>query len=985
MNDLDVRRNNFPVNRNQTSIPVALQDAKESLTRFQVGVEAKIYSSQFLAAATSSIFRREYLEYLGDHPFYFGSSMHARGGKIAWLKLETVGIDHDSPINYTTALEKMFQAFHVPNRYEIIFLVTSDGSTASIYLGLRHYEESNSSVAELMNNFSKSVWPGCSFKREKSAPEIFEELLQRKRSLGHEGSFYYDSEIRAISGIPAFRNDQSNLKLDTIDQLVATLPGKKWAYMVIADPVANSEMDAIISQCRDFAGRAESMKTFQIGKNFTEAFSKAYSETYGESYSKTTGTNQSAAGPVRQVAATAVNLLPFALLATGAICPALLPALIPAKILGAVSFISAKGLGTAAAIAGGMAVNGLAQCLRGNKTKSESDTEGKSWQQSVSETVTETNGVSMGQTIVNKHADMLAKLLEAHEQRFALCEALGAWEVGTYFIGEDKLTANTGSNVLRSLQSGENSSYEPIRIHKIVKSNSVFKETYDPCLKLKSFEKPDIYQTREDNSENGNRIAHPLGRRFDGIHTLLNSREMTHLINFPLNNVAGVSVRNVTPSTGLAPHTFNDEAHFNLGKQMYRGDVVESMDFNLPLRSLAKHVLVAGINGSGKTTTIKKMLSGMGNYPFMVIEPAKTEYVDWAVENNNAILAACSNDIQKARENKNWIDIYMPGRTNWRDYQTELDQLSLNPFDFVWLKEQTVPHVLEHIDSLKTIINAALPMQEILPVLLEELIYKVYSIKAINPEGKVAAWLPSGGHVVLRNHEDERPTFVQMCMHIDGIVDSRGYEPRIANNLKAALKTRIMSFMRGWRDSVFNCAISDSEKWEKFFNRRTVINLTSLSSDDDKAFFMAIILLALYEYRQACDEIRHDESFKSLLVLEEAHRILSKAHPAVEGTANPQSKVSTMFSHILSELRAYGQGVLIADQIPSRLNEDAIKNTNLKVVHKLVAADDRDAMATALNLRPEQTYLIGDLSVGEVIVRGDMDKEAFYVKIKASV
>ena len=58
-------------------------------------------------------------------------------------------------------------------------------------------------------------------------------------------------------------------------------------------------------------------------------------------------------------------------------------------------------------------------------------------------------------------------------------------------------------------------------------------------------------------------------------------------------------------------------------------------------------------------------------------------------------------------------------------------------------------------------------------------------------------------------------------------------------------------------------------------------------------------------------------------------------------------------------------------------------NTNLKIVHKLVASDDREAMATALNLRPDQVRMIGDLLVGEVLVRGDMDKEAFHVKVKA--
>ncbi len=47
-----------------------------------------------------------------------------------------------------------------------------------------------------------------------------------------------------------------------------------------------------------------------------------------------------------------------------------------------------------------------------------------------------------------------------------------------------------------------------------------------------------------------------------------------------------------------------------------------------------------------------------------------------------------------------------------------------------------------------------------------------------------------------------------------------------------------------------------------------------------------------------------------------------------------------MFSNFLSEVRAYGQGMMVVDQVPTRLIEDAIKNTNVKIIHKLVASDD---------------------------------------------
>jgi DNA helicase HerA-like ATPase len=38
-----------------------------------------------------------------------------------------------------------------------------------------------------------------------------------------------------------------------------------------------------------------------------------------------------------------------------------------------------------------------------------------------------------------------------------------------------------------------------------------------------------------------------------------------------------------------------------------------------------------------------------------------------------------------------------------------------------------------------------------------------------------------------------------------------------------------------------------------------------------------------------------------------------------------------MISDFLVEMRAYGQGVLIAEQSPEKLAPDAVRNTNLKI------------------------------------------------------
>jgi DNA helicase HerA-like ATPase len=88
-----------------------------------------------------------------------------------------------------------------------------------------------------------------------------------------------------------------------------------------------------------------------------------------------------------------------------------------------------------------------------------------------------------------------------------------------------------------------------------------------------------------------------------------------------------------------------------------------------------------------------------------------------------------------------------------------------------------------------------------------------------------------------------------------------------------------------------------------------------------------------------------------------------------------------MFANILSEIRAYGEGLLIADQVPARLVPDAIKNTNLKIVHRLVAADDREAMSACMTLTPEQSAIINRLRLGQAIIYGEQADMASWVQI----
>jgi hypothetical protein len=218
------------------------------------------------------------------------------------------------------------------------------------------------------------------------------------------------------------------------------------------------------------------------------------------------------------------------------------------------------------------------------------------------------------------------------------------------------------------------------------------------------------------------------------------------------------------------------------------------------------------------------------------------------------------------------------------------------------------------------------------------------------------------------------------------IIESRGYSNEIRDNLSAALDTRFTYLTRGKRGQILN--VHNSTRYDNLFDRPAVINVSKIANAKDKALIMAILMLSLYEYRISC--YTHDEGYRKkaqankllhLAVIEEAHNLLTNPGQDIGGTGNPQQVVADLFSNMLSEIRGYGQGMVIVDQIPTRLITDVIKNTNYKIVHRLTSPDDCGVMASGLALREDQQKIIPALGVGDAIICGDLDDAAAWVRL----
>jgi hypothetical protein len=72
---------------------------------------------------------------------------------------------------------------------------------------------------------------------------------------------------------------------------------------------------------------------------------------------------------------------------------------------------------------------------------------------------------------------------------------------------------------------------------------------------------------------------------------------------------------------------------------------------------------------------------------------------------------------------------------------------------------------------------------------------------------------------------------------------------------------------------------------------------------------------------------------------------------------------------------------MISDQIPTKLAPDTIKNTNLKIVHRTVAADDRETMGRAMNMNEAQMNYLSSLSRGYAAVYAEGDNKPKCVKM----
>lgn len=396
---------------------------------------------------------------------------------------------------------------------------------------------------------------------------------------------------------------------------------------------------------------------------------------------------------------------------------------------------------------------------------------------------------------------------------------------------------------------------------------------------------------------------------------IITAEEATEFFRLPLGTQrvsAGLTVNNTDSSSKTYSNNLINAGDIEIG-QLKSSTNKDSI--GISLKDLAKHLLVVGTPGSGKTTFSVGLLDRLWKehgIPFLVIEPAKNEY---------RALVQSIPDLQVFTPGKNFISPFV-----------------FNPF----VPPKNVK-LETYKSTLKTAFAAAVSMSTPLDKIFEESINNCYSDYR---------WLDT--YTV----DDKGQTFniSDFIKCFQATFDEIGYTGD-ARNIGRAGVVRLKSLVNLF-DNYFSIPIED------LLQKPTIIELAAIENSDQKALIISLLLLSILAYVNS--NYVGEGGLKNVILLEEAHVLLDA--DTNSGDANPAAIAQGLVKRMLAEIRSYGVGLVIADQSPRKVSTDVVALTDMKVVFRLVEATDKQIIADSMNMSETQIQRLSRLKPGEAFL-----------------
>lgn len=401
--------------------------------------------------------------------------------------------------------------------------------------------------------------------------------------------------------------------------------------------------------------------------------------------------------------------------------------------------------------------------------------------------------------------------------------------------------------------------------------------------------------------------------------------------------LTGLPRREVPGLRVLDPGYFDVTAETASDDGISLGEILDGQDrpvgvFTVPFASLNRHVFVTGATGSGKSQTVRHLLEQLtlSGIPWLAIEPAKSEY------------AAMSGRVGAP------VTVINPS-------DPSAVPLSVNPL----APEPGYP-VQAHIDMVRALFLAAFDADEPFPQIMAQALQRVYEDNGWD--------VVTGGAVPGSLTEPAVPTLEQLQNAALEVISDVGYGRELMADVQGFVDVRLRSLRIGSAGRFFEGG--HPADIGGLLRDNVVLAIEDVANDEDKAFLIGTLIIRIVEHLRMRSRREKITGLRHVIVIEEAHRLLRN-----RGSDRASTHAVELFAGMLAEIRAYGEGIVVAEQIPTKLVPDVVKNTALKIVHRLPAYDDRHVVGSAMNLDADQSREVVSLRPGVAAVFADgMDR-----------
>jgi len=728
-----------------------------------------------------------------------------------------------------------------------------------------------------------------------------------------------DRFVGCISGTPTLKVDGEYQRKD-LSAMIRSLNGMNYTIMVICKPVDEFRIQEKINEAIRIHDQCFAISKRTLSFQSGKSEGNSHTNTYNESYGE-----QKSKQRGHNVSGTLFSV------PGGVAAGAALGTVIP----GVGNVVGAIGGGIIALIVG--------KQLSFNKSASNGTSHSISQGYSNAVTTSINENESISGDVQNGFALEIMKMAESLIERLKIGRSIGMWESIVTYSSDSEITSKIiQGSLYNNMASGVPEILPPV----------VF--SYRDSLSNSNISKDKIHTQQ---------LMIPKGfftSNFDSpLLSLVTSEEICGICNIPVENTFGF---NIEEQRGYSLNYTLTGKEKGIGLVCEYEKPVNNMPFGLSDDELNKHTFVCGITGSGKTNSVKKILESTDK-PFLVIEPAKKEY---------------------RNINKNDVTVYTLGRP-------EINCIRLNPF---YILPGISPQ--QHIDMLKDLFSASFAFYGPMPYIIEKCLYNVYAKRGWNLTLGFHPYLADSQNIdemfdsdkifkgyLKKSHLYLFPTMKDLKDEIEDYLindQEMTYEGEVKGNIQGALRSRINSLCIGSKGYMFNT--NNVVDFDTLLNQNSVIELEGLADDADKSFALGLLIIYINEYRQVAKEITNSNGLQHLLVIEEAHRLLKNVtFERSEELGNPKGKAVEHFTNMLAEMRSYGQGAIVAEQIPSKISPDVIKNSSNKIIHRIVSKDDQESIANTVGLSSSDAIYLGNSKKGYAICHKEGMIQPVVVKI----